>query len=274
MLYTGQLNEFVRLAEIDTTNCELLKEKIQDGLSVIWAQDELCIRVDGIKHSLTKDTILFLTEYHQVEIISVKKARLIRFNRAFYCIATHDSEVGCKGILFFGASQLPKINIPNSEYEKFDLLWKMFKVEMDSIDNLQNDMLQMMLTRLLILSTRIYKEQTELTNFDRQQLDLVREFNYMVETHFKTKHQVSEYADMLHKSPKTLSNVFKKYNEKTPLQIIQNRIILEARRLLRYSDKSIKEIAYEIGYEDIQAFSKFFKKTEGISPSDFKKVVL
>jgi AraC-like DNA-binding protein len=52
---------------------------------------------------------------------------------------------------------------------------------------------------------------------------------------------------MLNKSPKTLSNLFKKYNEKSPLQIIQDRTILEARRLLRYSDKSIKEIAYEIG---------------------------
>jgi AraC-like DNA-binding protein len=76
---------------------------------------------------------------------------------------------------------------------------------------------------------------------------------------------------MLNKSPKTLSNLFKKYNEKSPLQVIQNRTILEARRLLRYSDKSIKEIAYEIGYEDIQSFSRFFKKVEGISPSDFKK---
>jgi AraC-like DNA-binding protein len=78
---------------------------------------------------------------------------------------------------------------------------------------------------------------------------------------------------MLNKSPKTLSNLFKKYNEKSPLQIIQDRTILEARRLLRYSDKSIKEIAYEIGYEDIQSFSRFFKKIEGVSPSDFKKTV-
>jgi AraC-like DNA-binding protein len=84
---------------------------------------------------------------------------------------------------------------------------------------------------------------------------------------------VADYAEMLNKSPKTLSNLFKKYNEKSPLQIIQNRIILEARRLLRYSDKSIKEIAYVIGYEDIQSFSRFFKKMEGVSPSEFKKTV-
>ena len=92
-----------------------------------------------------------------------------------------------------------------------------------------------------------------------------------METNFKTKKQVADYAEMLNKSPKTLSNLFKKYNEKSPLQIIQDRTILEARRLLRHSDQSIKEIAYEIGYEDIQSFSRFFKKLEGVSPSEFKK---
>lgn len=271
MLYTGQLNEFVRLAEIDATNCELLREKVGESLSVIWCQEDMKVNVDGNDYVFAKDTVLFLTEYHKVTIVSVTKARLVRFNRAFYCISDHDGEVGCKGILFFGASQFPKITIPENEIEKFEVLWKMFTIEMESKDSLQNDMLQMMLKRLLILSTRIYKEQTELTTFDKNQLDIVREYNYLVESHFKTKHQVADYAEMLHKSPKTLSNLFKKYNEKSPLQIIQARIVLEARRLLHYSDLTIKEIAYEVGYEDIQAFSKFFKKVEGVSPSDFKK---
>ncbi|MCW2120468.1 helix-turn-helix domain-containing protein [Flavobacterium sp. 7A] len=271
MLYTGQLNEFVRLAEIDASNCDLLKEKVSESLSVIWCQEDMQVNVDGGEYVFPENTVLFLTEYHKVTIVSVTKARLVRFNRAFYCISDHDNEVGCKGILFFGASQFPKITIPDNEVEKFEVLWKMFSIEMESKDNLQNDMLQMMLKRLLILSTRIYKEQTELTTFDNNQLDIVREYNYLVESHFKTKHQVADYAEMLNKSPKTLSNLFKKYNEKSPLQIIQARLVLEARRLLRYSDLSIKEIAYEVGYEDIQAFSKFFKKSEGVSPSDFKK---
>ncbi|WP_418264091.1 helix-turn-helix domain-containing protein [Flavobacterium faecale] len=274
MLYTGELNEFVRLAEIDKTNCDLLKEKISESLSVIWCQEVLEINVDGTDYLFPKHTIVFLTEYHKVNVIKVVKARMVRFNRAFYCISNHDIEVGCKGILFFGASQFPKIMIPQNEIEKFDILWKMFAIEMESKDDLQNEMLQMMLKRLLILCTRIFKEQTELINFDKNQLDIIRDYNYLVECHFKTKHQVAEYAELLNKSPKTLSNYFKKYNEKPPLQIIQERIMLEARRLLRYSDKSIKEIAYEIGYEDIQAFSKFFKKSEGVSPSDYKKQLL
>jgi len=94
----------------------------------------------------------------------------------------------------------------------------------------------------------------------------------LVEQHFKTKHTVAEYAELLYKSPKTLSNIFLKMGSKTPLQYIQERKLLEAKRRLRYSNMQIQEIAYEIGYEDIQAFSRFFKKKVGISPSKFKEL--
>lgn len=271
MLYTGQINEFIRLDEVSSLNCYLLKEKISEGLSVIWTLGELIIKVDGVEKQFNANEILFLTEFHTIEILKIENVKLVRFNRAFYCISDHDNEVGCKGILFFGASQLPKISIPEKELEKFETLWKMFSIEMESSDDLKNEMLQMMLKRLLILCTRIYKEETELTTFDKNQLDIVREYNYLVEKYFKTKHQVVDYANLLNKSPKTLSNLFKKYGNKSPLQIIQDRKVLEARRLLYYTNKSVKEIAYEIGFEDIQTFSRFFKKIEGVSPSNFKK---
>jgi AraC-like DNA-binding protein len=61
---------------------------------------------------------------------------------------------------------------------------------------------------------------------------------------------------------------------KSPQQFIQERRILEAKRLLLYSLKPVKEIAYELGFEDIQTFSRFFKKIEKISPSDFKNTTL
>ena len=93
----------------------------------------------------------------------------------------------------------------------------------------------------------------------------------MVEKYFREKHQVKDYADLLFRSPKTLSNLFHKYGKKTPLSIIHERIILEAKRLLLYSDKATEEIAFDLGYKDSGHFSKFFKKQEGVSPSLFKK---
>ena len=141
---------------------------------------------------------------------------------------------------------------------------------MVSKDNLQLEMLQMMLKRFLILCTRIYKTQENFNAINNKQVDLVREFNFLVEQHFKDKHSVAEYATILNKSPKTISNLFGKISDKSPLQIIQNRIMIEVRRMLRYTDMPVSEIGYEVGYQDIQSFSRFFKKHEGISPSEFR----
>jgi AraC family transcriptional activator of pobA len=131
-------------------------------------------------------------------------------------------------------------------------------------------MLQMILKRLLILCTRLYKEQSDLKSLTSFDSDLVREFNFLVEKHFKKIHTVKEYAELLNKSPKTIANLFSKMSSKTPLSYIHDRIMLEAKRLLFYTDKPIKEIGYELGFEDIQSFSRFFKINEGKSPSDFK----
>jgi AraC-like DNA-binding protein len=271
MIFKGQANEYLILKEINSTACYFQKESSDSALTFLWFdKEDNLITIDGIDYSFQKNQIVCLTELHKIDISKVCNAKMMRFNRSFYCIIDHDSEVGCKGILFFGASQLPIIDIPDQEIEKFQIIWRMLEIELESSDNLQLEMLQSMIKRFVILSTRIYKNQEQYNKIENNQVDIVREYNFLVENHFKTKHTVAEYADLLNKSPKTLSNLFAKLSDKSPLQFIQERKMLEARRLLRYTDKSVKEIAFEIGFEDIQAFSRFFKNYQGISPSDFK----
>lgn len=271
MKFIGNTKEYLHLQNLATDNCQILKESIESSLTILWMESGVnTFTIDGRKYNFEQNQIVFLTEFHKVKVESIEKIRFLRFNRPFYCVLDHDKEVSCKGVLFFGASRLPIIQIPTEELDKFETLWKMFCIEMDSDDNLQIDMLQMMLKRYLILCTRIYKMQA--LNLDKKSdYDLIREFNFLVEQYFKTKHTIAEYAELLNKSPKTLSNLFSKVGAKTPLQYIQDRKMLEARRLLHHSDMQIQEIAYEIGYEDIQTFSRFFKKKEGISPTAFRE---
>lgn len=271
MKFIGHTQEYLFLETIDGHSCDILKEKVESSLSILWFQSDTNILIiDGKEEVFYKNQIIFLTEFHQIVPKKIGKIRFLRFNRPFYCILDHDSEIGCKGILFFGASQLPVISLDLLDLEKFDTLWKMFTIEMKSNDNLQIDMLQMMLKRYLILCARRYKSQENYPQ-ERNETDLVREFNFLVEQHFRNKHSVADYAELLHKSPKTISNIFSKMDSKSPLKYIHERISLEARRLLYYTDHPIKEIAYQLGFEDIQAFSRFFKKQEGISPSEFKE---
>jgi AraC-like DNA-binding protein len=271
MKFTGSANEFLQLKTLERQDCSVFNEPIVGSLTILWFEENSNqLVIDGKLYTFNKNQIIFLTEFHHVSVNFLESTRFIRFNRPFYCVIDHDAEVGCKGLLFFGASQLPIITIPEKDLLQFETLWTMFSIEMQSKDNFQIDMLQMMLKRYLILCTRLFKTQDRYPE-KKIETDLIREFNFLVEQHFKTKHTVAQYADLLNKSPKTLSNIFSKLGSKTPLQYIHNRKMLEARRRLRYTNMQIQEIAYEIGYDDIQAFSRFFKKQEGVSPSVFKE---
>lgn len=273
MQFTGITEEFLILKDVDSKNCHLLKEQMETSLSILWNKEgESELEVDNVRYKINKNQLVFLTEFHYVKVKKIDQIRLVRFNRPFYCIKDHDREVGCRGVLFYGASRVPIVDIPEEELEKFETLWKMFRLEMQSKDKLQIEMLQMMLTRFIILCTRLWKEQSDVV-LDTESHDIIRSFNYLVDANFKSKHTVSEYAELLNKSPKTLSNFFAKRKQKSPLQMIQDRILLEARRLLAYTEMAIKEIAYEIGFDSVQTFSRFFKKKEGVSPVEYRKQV-
>lgn len=271
MKYSGKNNEYFEIDHNQKSSSFYNDSGKENHLSILWFEEqENLIEIDGREINVPQNGLVCLTAFHKIDIKESKKVKWVKFNKPFYCILDHDSEVGCKGILFFGAQNLPIIHPSDKDLEVLSTVWKMIQLEMESRDNLQLEMLQMMLKRLLILCTRIYKNQEEYTHLDKVQSDLVREYNFLVEEHFRTKHSVGEYANLLNKSPKTLSNLFGKVHHETPLQMIQNRIMLEARRLLKYSDKNISEIADEIGFLDLQSFSRFFKKHENQSPSEFR----
>ncbi len=271
MKFIGRTDEYFEIVDIADAGVERINEPVDQALSIIWfEEDNNEFTVDAKDYVFNKDEIITLTGFHNVKINKIGRAKFLRFNRPFYCILDHDSEVGCKGVLFYGSARLPIIRPDDKDLDRLQTVWKMATDEMDSRDTLQQEMLQMMLKRLLILFTRIYKSQDGYEAIETPQVDIVREFNYLVETHFREKHAVSDYAALLNKSPKTLSNLFKKVYDKTPLQLIQQRIMLEVRRLLRYTDDPISEIGYEVGFNDVQSFSRFFKKNEGVSPSEFR----
>ena len=269
--FTGQANEYLELSTVEAPDSAALYASAGNSLTILWFETgENNLQIDGVTYPFQRNQVVCLTEFHHVEVSYIGPVRLLRFNRPFYCIVDHDKEVSCKGVLFFGASQVPVVSIPEAELETFETLWRMFQIEMQSRDELQFEMLQTMLKRYLILITRLYKQQSVLPRFDDASVDVVRELNYLVEQHFRTKHTVAEYAELMNRSPKTISNLFSKLGAKTPLQYIQDRKMLEARRQLRYTERSVKEIAYDLGYEDIQAFSRFFKTQEQVSPSEFR----
>lgn len=106
--------------------------------------------------------------------------------------------------------------------------------------------------------------------YSPQELEIYREFNARLETDFLNKLNVSDYAKALNITPKVLNNSVGKITGKTSVQLIQERTLLEAKRLLLFSGDSAKEIAYELGFKDNSYFTRFFTRMEGMTPKAFK----
>ena len=140
-------------------------------------------------------------------------------------------------------------------------------------DNLQEEMLRILLKRFIIQSTRIARQRLNITQEKEYSFEIIRQYYNLVDEHFRTKKQVQDYADLLHKSPKTLSNIFSSCKLPSPLRVIHERVEAEAKRLLLYSNKSSKEIADILGFEDQSSFSRFFKNMTGESPVQYRNSV-
>lgn len=272
MVFINNSHEILQIYDLNASDIDIIANVRKTDMTFIWnTGDKMDVVIDKVPYEIERNQIVFLTEFHRIDKIKFESARMVRFNQPFYCIVNHDNEVGSKGLLFFGAAEIPIISIHDHMLDDFEKSWDIFCSEMKNSDILQQDMLQALLKRFLILSVRILRHKNNFNKIDYSQTDIIREFNYLVERHFAEHHDVAFYASKLNKSPKTLSNLFSLVSERAPLNIIHDRIMTHARRQINYSGLSVKEIAYELGYDNIQTFSRFFKAKEGISPVHYRK---
>ncbi|MCE2655967.1 MAG: helix-turn-helix domain-containing protein [Sediminibacterium sp.] len=242
-------------------------------LKFIWNKGDLdvLIQLDNQEQTLYPNQVICMTYLQHISVVNNQnQVVVLLFNREFYCVHTNDSEVSCNGLLFFGSNQTPIILLNQHEFEILSYLISVLKEEFDIIDGNREEMLRILLKRFIIRCTRLAKQQLFKGDISFNEVDIVRLFNVLVEENYKKLKKVSDYASLMNKSPKTISNIFNQYSELSPLQIIHQRVIIEAKRLFNYTSKSAKEIGQELGFDDAAQFSKFFKNVTGKSISEYR----
>jgi len=140
----------------------------------------------------------------------------------------------------------------------------------------QHELLVSYLRIFLITASRLKIEQQPVLKQiaeNTKEPFILQKLKDAIEENFKTKHSASEYADLLYISPKALAKITKSHFNKTLSGLINERIIIEAKRELYLTDKTVKEIAYELGYQDEYYFSRFFKTNADVSPQTFRDTV-
>jgi AraC-like DNA-binding protein len=149
-------------------------------------------------------------------------------------------------------------------------LVKSIEQEFNQENSLSHDIIQSYLNVLLLHCLQFYRLQQPAQHKESNST-LYRDFKRLLEKNFLIIHKVKEYAALLNITEKHLNEVCKKFCAKTASEMIFDRLILEAKRLLHHSDLTIKEIAFQLNFTDPSHFSKFFKTHTGMATKDFRK---
>jgi AraC-like DNA-binding protein len=135
----------------------------------------------------------------------------------------------------------------------------------------KNLVLRNLLNAFIICAARLMNCKTKIVQMDSSQNKIVRQFKTLTDENYLYRTQVAQYADMLYVTPGHLNDLIKSVTGKTAKQIIDEKRIIEAKRLLFWGEHSVKEIAGHLNFEDDGYFNRFFKKRTGQTPALFQK---
>ena len=256
------------------THCVLNENEVSEYYKVFWISDGGGTYQIDFNEFQIKDSGIFCLSPGQVFSVQHEKAKeayQITFNKDFYCVETHGKKIACNGILFNNVHRASVVSVGATEQAAFQILIDQMIQELEAKGNAHKDMLETYLRLFLIKTLRLVDAQRPNQEVVNSNLDKTAEiFITLVEKNFREEHTVTGYAEKLFISPKSLSKRLNTQGYATPLQIIKDRLILEAKRQLKFTNKTIKEIAFELGFDDPAYFSRLFSKGTGNSPSQYR----
>ncbi|WP_395063398.1 AraC family transcriptional regulator [Flavobacterium sp.] len=191
----------------------------------------------------------------------------------FYSQETYNLYFGNKKIedysIYQSVKSQPELFFEEEELQEIEVYFKLMKIESESRKAKQKDKILNLLDIINIEVSRKYllknNHKTPIYNHK------INQFEKLIETFFRTEKSPSFYASKMSITLKHLNRICKSILNKTATQLITERVILEAKRLLIDQNKSISQIADELNFENYSYFAKLFKKENGISPSDFRR---
>jgi len=174
---------------------------------------------------------------------------------------------------FSGDIEDQVINIRKELQSKVGSLFEDIIAESEKPGRMGIDLIRSLLLQVFILLMRTGYDQTEKQNSTYNHT-LLKNFRQLVEKNFGTLRLPKEYAELLYITPNHLNAICNDMLGVSAGEVIRNRVLLEAKRLLINLDLNISEIGYRLNFNDNSYFTKFFKKYTGQLPEEFRKSTL
>jgi len=240
----------------------------KDFFEIVWLQNEFPLHAIREEENPGRGDWIYLIPPYRVHQLNKagKKGILLSFKRDF--LNEEDKEFYLDIFKIFNIqgefSCLPLTGENTAELGKiYQLLEEEYREQHNNFLILKA-LLKVFLLKLIRIKEHVFTTQD--VNQKR-----VYEFMLLLEENYQLERNADFYARELGLSSKRLNQILKEKLDKTVMQLIHDRIILEAKRKIIHSENTLKEIAYDLGFTDRPYFSRFFKKQTGVSPEDFQK---
>jgi AraC family transcriptional activator of pobA len=165
------------------------------------------------------------------------------------------------------------INLPDETYAAVKALFETILAEAASPATASADMIRLLMLQIFILVNRLSTNPVLGGNSSYNQI-LLKSFKNLIEHHYTDIKLPKDYAAMLYITPNHLNAVCKDLMGVSAGELIRNRVLLEAKRMLTNPQLSISEISLKLNFSDNSYFTKFFKKLEDITPEEFRKKII
>lgn len=241
---------------------------------MIWFKEGGFIHtIDFREYEVQPNNVFFIApgQIHSFRNYNGQEGILVKFCLDFIDESTQQEDRYIKFNIFNSAGHEPFCVINDDAIKGIEMTLELIHKENDQDAPGHYEMLRA-LTKLLFIHIHRNSTRNKATFLEEKRPShrLFVKFRDMLEKDYRTKHMVHEYAAELNVSTKTLSNSIIECTGKAPLTFINDRLLLEAKRLLMYSNMMAREVAKDLGFEDPSYFSKFFKRETGVLPSAYK----
>ncbi|MFT6867347.1 MAG: AraC family transcriptional activator of pobA [Cyclobacteriaceae bacterium] len=231
--------------------------------------------IDFVDYSIEPDTLVFVAknQIHFFEQNIEYDGLLVHFNESFLIASETDINFFLTYNIFNNVEK-PFFKIPERLINQVNNYFAQIRGELTNVNEFGNSSIlsNLLKSLLLIIEREMRKEPGDREPANNPHLTYLK-FRNLLEHKFKNGWSVSEYASELSISTKTLNSIIKKETEKTVSQVIQDRIILEAKRQLTHTNLFVNQIAYDLGFQDPYYFIKYFKKQVNCSPKEFRRTI-